>query len=100
MKKYIVLALVVFSVNSFASIAERSEFRSELETALETIELDSVSPSSTKSSWYLNRMWIEFSPNVSFKVPGLASLKISPNFRIYLKRGLKAGDQDYKPRSM
>lgn len=101
MKKYILLSLMVMSVSAFASVQERSEFRSELETALETIEVESALPaSSAKSSWYLNRMWLEFTPYVTFQVPGIAGVKLTPNIRIYLKRALKAEDQDYKPNAM
>ena len=100
MKKYIVFALLMLSVSSFASIQERTEFRNELESALQSLELDSDEAAPVKSSWYLNRMWIEFTPYVTFKIPGLAGLKITPNIRLYLKRGIKAGYQDYKPTAM
>lgn len=96
MKIYIFLALLMVTISSFASIQERTEFRNELESALQSVEVDSDTGVG-KSSWYLNRLWIEFTPYVSFQVPGLAGLKITPNIRLYLKRGIKAGYQDYKP---
>lgn len=100
MKKYIFSALLMVTVSSFASIQERTEFRNELESALQSIEFDSDEVAMAKSSWYLNRMWIEFTPYVTFQVPGLVGLKITPNIRLYLKRGNKAGYQDYKPTAM
>lgn len=100
MKKYLLLAILLFSASSFATINERAEYRSELVAALNVIDLDLVESGSTNSSWYINKMWLEFTPYFSFKVPGLAGLKVTPNFRVYLKRGLKADEQDYKPSAM
>lgn len=101
MKNYILLSVLVISVSSFASVQERSEYRSELETALETIDMDGTRPTSgTKSSWYLNNIWVEFTPYVTFQVPGIAGIKLTPNIRIFLKRALRAEDQDYKPNAI
>ena len=100
MKKYIMLAILLCSASTFATINERVEYRNELESALNVIDFDLSEPESLSSSWYINKMWLEFTPYFAFKVPGLAGLKVTPNFRVYLKRALKSGDQDYKPRSM
>ncbi len=98
MKRYILLSVLLISVNTFASINEGVMFRSELNSALDSLDMNYVESSSTKSSWYIKNIWLEFNPYVSFKVPGLLGLKITPTFRIFLKRALRPEDQDYEPR--
>ena len=100
MKKMILVALLATSFNCLASISERAGYRNELESALDNIQLNSVEATNAKSTWYIQQIWIEFTPYVAFKVPGLAGLKITPNVRIFLKRNLKTGYQDYKPTTM
>jgi hypothetical protein len=97
MNKLIIIALTALSLNTQAAISERTELRNELNLAFDTTELNSVETTGHRSSWYLNTMWIDVAPYVSFKVPGLLGLKITPIVRIVLKRNFKDGHQDYNP---
>jgi hypothetical protein len=97
MNKLIMIALIALSLNTQAEISERTELRNELNLALDTTELNSVEVPAHRSSWYLNSMWLDVAPYVSFNVPGLLGLKITPIIRVVLKRNLKDGYTDYNP---
>jgi hypothetical protein len=97
MNQLIIIALFTLSLNAQADFSERAELRNELTLALDTNELNGLEAPSRRSLWYLNTIMIDVAPYVSFKVPGLAGLKITPIVRIVLKRNLKDGFQDYNP---
>jgi hypothetical protein len=88
---------MALSLNTQAETSERTELRNVLNLALDTTELNSVEATAHQSSWYLNSMWLDVAPYVSFNVPGLLGLKITPIVRVVFKRSLKDGYTDYNP---
>lgn len=80
-----IIALVIMSLNVQAEFDERAQLRNELNLALDISELNEEA-SSAGNLWSLDTMWIDIASYVSFKVPGLEGLKVTPTVRVVMRR--------------